>query len=871
MRQSLSLVSKITIMMLVVSLVLGSGSFGGVLAVNAEEVMPDLTITEAVLNSSGSGQLFEYVEIYNNTTERIDLDGYQLQYFTTNFSNPANKWKISNKSIEAKGTLVLWLKKFANPNSLLAEFNANYNVNLITEQVFEVALTTEAQGLADGARRKVGIANASGTLLSAAIINDNTENSGFNDGANENKDKSVTYRYAGNIDMEKISNGQLATPGTLTPDQMLGPKTPTNLSVIAGDQTVQLTWESDDATVAQYSIQYYAATDPDRVITRTQTSDKAYQFDQLVNNTSYIFWVRAVDAAGLSSSATNFMKSMPIADGADGIPAVPTGLEVTPGINRITLSWAANVESNIAGYKVYSDGVLYETLTAANTQANIGGLINGKEYSLAVSAFNVLELESAHSSAILAKPVDKLPELLITELAPDTDNFAALDAFEFFEVYNASDASIDLQGYKIKSGWNHIITDSVVLAAGETLVFWTRRAEIAELTREGFNSYYYSSYASKYLSEEQIYIIDDVGGLVNGGSTVVIEDAEGFEISRAVYASVDVAVGKSTVFSYPKDGSVVMEKIAGKQEATPGSLVSGQAPAKTKVHQLRPQAPANVQATASDGTVTVNWLANSEPDIFKYNIYMNGSLEHSVPASQLSFVAHQLTGNKSYGFEVTAVDQSDNESLKSQVQIVTPGHQLITQVERAINAKDDKYAALWAVSEEGPIIPGLAQDLVPQGVVYYKEKDWILSVYYMNDGRPGVISVIDATTDELIKSVVLYHEDGSPYIGHAGGIVVSEKHVWISSENFMHQLDLQELVSAPNNAEIKFKGSMPVDLQAGFATYADGVLWVGEFYEPKAYPTDVSHHLTGRDGKKYYAWIEGFVLDGETDMVSSEK
>ncbi len=41
------------------------------------------------------------------------------------------------------------------------------------------------------------------------------------------------------------------------------------------------------------------------------------------------------------------------------------------------------------------------------------------------------------------------PPVLITEIVPDSDNVSGADAYEFIEIYNNSDQSMDLKDYKL--------------------------------------------------------------------------------------------------------------------------------------------------------------------------------------------------------------------------------------------------------------------------------------------------------------------------------------------------------------------------------------------------------------------------------------
>lgn len=62
--------------------------------------LPELLITEIVPASSGTGQPYEFVEVYNTTAHPVSLDNYKLLYYTSSpYQTPANRWTITGKVI----------------------------------------------------------------------------------------------------------------------------------------------------------------------------------------------------------------------------------------------------------------------------------------------------------------------------------------------------------------------------------------------------------------------------------------------------------------------------------------------------------------------------------------------------------------------------------------------------------------------------------------------------------------------------------------------------------------------------------------------------------------------------------------------------
>lgn len=93
-------------------------------------------------------------------------------------------------------------------------------------------------------------------------------------------------------------------------------------------------------------------------------------------------------------------------------PAAPTGLKVvSTGSNRVELSWQANSEADLKGYRVaYKPaGGTYQSFFTTSTKCTITGLQNGIKYTLKVKAQNTSDEYSSYSSHVYATPKSTPP------------------------------------------------------------------------------------------------------------------------------------------------------------------------------------------------------------------------------------------------------------------------------------------------------------------------------------------------------------------------------------------------------------------------------------------------------------------------------
>lgn len=177
------------------------------------------------------------------------------------------------------------------------------------------------------------------------------------------------------------------------------------------------------------------------------------------------------------------------------------------------------------------------------------------------------------------------------------------------------------------------------------------------------------------------------------------------------------------------------------------------------------------------------------------------------------------------------------------------------------------YGEFWNMSDEGPMIPALEEENVPQGIAYWQAKDWIIISNYKDGGSPSTFALVDVKSGQLVKTVNLAQPDGAKYTGHAGGVAISARHVWVSSGGDVYWMTLEALDAAKDGDTVKFSGVVPTVARASFTTFKDGILWVGEYHLLPDYETDASHNLKSPDGSRYSAWAAGYPLDPATDLI----
>ena len=161
------------------------------------------------------------------------------------------------------------------------------------------------------------------------------------------------------------------------------------------------------------------------------------------------------------------------------------------------------------------------------------------------------------------------------------------------------------------------------------------------------------------------------------------------------------------------------------------------------------------------------------------------------------------------------------------------------------NKYESEYFSYKAVAMDGSdgtpdlCIPGLKKEdnLVPQGITYYPEKNWILiSAYSKNENTPSVIFALDKSTGDYVAEFEIYKSKGVPFTGHLGGIAVSSNNLYLTNGKKISYIPLSEF-------NVKKGTSKTVEIEDSYITYlgsdgasvsylsfSDGVLYAGNFY-----------------------------------------
>ncbi|MEH7381266.1 lamin tail domain-containing protein [Bacillus sp. JJ1533] len=135
--------------------------------------IPHLLVTEIVPDSTnvGTADGYEFIEIYNNSSEAIHFKDYKMYYRYGTDPGTDVVWPSVPEDvvIPAGETLVFWIINTQNGGQTVADFNANYGSNLVEN---ENIVRIYSDGMANGSMRGLVIGTNTHKEISVAYYND---------------------------------------------------------------------------------------------------------------------------------------------------------------------------------------------------------------------------------------------------------------------------------------------------------------------------------------------------------------------------------------------------------------------------------------------------------------------------------------------------------------------------------------------------------------------------------------------------------------------------------------------------------------------------------------------------------------------------
>lgn len=203
-----------------------------------------------------------------------------------------------------------------------------------------------------------------------------------------------------------------------------------------------------------------------------------------------------------------------------------------------------------------------------------------------------------------------------------------------------------------------------------------------------------------------------------------------------------------------------------------------------------------------------------------------------------------------------------------------------TQTSRTGSKMDKFYPVLFADymkdAQKFCLTPGLEENYVPQGLARGAGSGWLYVSGYDGDGKQASVIMVLDTEGTLIAEYFLYNADGSIFTGHVGGIAVTEDMLYVSAGSdadgnyIIAEFPLSTL-AVSGAQDLKIDRTVTVPMGASWLSYADGILWVGNFYLKGSYDLGKVFDFTTKsaDGKAYGGYAAAYDLrDAEVKALT---
>jgi fibronectin type 3 domain-containing protein len=442
------------------------------------------------------------------------------------------------------------------------------------------------------------------------------------------------------------------------------PTAPQNLSASAnGPLQVDLSWDASSDNVGVTGYKVYR----DGKLIASTGPTPSYSDSLLIPGT-YSYEVRAFDAAGLLSDASNTATISLLAPDGEK-PTAPGNLTASLNGSGVDLGWEASSDNvGVTGYKVYRDDTLIASISPATSYSDTAPPAGDHAY--VVKATDAAGNLSDPSNTATATVPDTTKPTAPQSLAATAAGSAEVDLS-----WHASTDDVGVTGYEIYR--DGVALDSIDPATSYSDTTVTPGSYSYEV--RAFDAAGHVSDASNTASvtvdppdTEKPTAPGNLTATANGATKIdltwlassdnvavtaydIYRDGNLFDSVGPGTSYSDTSVVPGITYSYE-----VLARDAAGHVSDPSNSASAMVdPLDTE----KPTAPGNLTATLNGTTkVDLAWQTSSDNvGVTGYNVYRDGALITTTGGSTITFTDGPL-GAGSYQYEVRALDAAGNES-----------------------------------------------------------------------------------------------------------------------------------------------------------------------------------------------------------------